>query len=337
MAVPPFHRLPGTQYVASPPGEPLKVEIAASDITLNVDAISLGTIELQGASSGNIAEVTSSHALLVDGSATVQPVSISSIPLATNASTASAQTSAQTSLTSIDTSTQALGAKTDAKNAATDTTSVSVISVLKQISASIQAPPSQAVTGPLTDTQLRATAVPVSGTFFQGTQPVSIASLPVGHNIIDSGTLTAVTSITNPVAVTLAVAPTTPVTGTFWQATQPVSGTVTANAGTNLNTSALALEAGNLATIVTAEATGNTTLASILTNTPVLGQTLSSASTPVVASPDEITWEQRSLRRTVELELLTQFDASMRDRSSRQSERSTQTDRRGALGRGSSR
>ena len=32
------------------------------------------------------------------------------------------------------------------------------------------------------------------------------------------------------------------VTGTFWQTTQPVSGTVTANAGTNLNTSALALE-----------------------------------------------------------------------------------------------
>ena len=42
------------------------------------------------------------------------------------------------------------------------------------------------------------------------------------------------------------------VTGTFWQATQPVSGTVTANAGTNLNTSALALETGgNLATIAT--------------------------------------------------------------------------------------
>lgn len=40
------------------------------------------------------------------------------------------------------------------------------------------------------------------------------------------------------------------VDGTFWQATQPISGTVTANAGTNLNTSTLALEAGgNLATI----------------------------------------------------------------------------------------
>lgn len=33
------------------------------------------------------------------------------------------------------------------------------------------------------------------------------------------------------------------VTGTFWQATQPISGSVTANAGTNLNTSALMLDA----------------------------------------------------------------------------------------------
>lgn len=39
-----------------------------------------------------------------------------------------------------------LGAKTDAKNAATDATSVTVMQVLKQISASVQAPPSQAVT-----------------------------------------------------------------------------------------------------------------------------------------------------------------------------------------------
>jgi hypothetical protein len=41
-----------------------------------------------------------------------------------------------------------------------------------------------------------------------------------------------------------------PVSGTFWPSTQPVSGSVTANAGINLNTSALALETGgNLATI----------------------------------------------------------------------------------------
>lgn len=35
------------------------------------------------------------------------------------------------------------------------------------------------VSGPLTDTQLRATAVPVSGTFWQTTQPISAASLPL--------------------------------------------------------------------------------------------------------------------------------------------------------------
>ncbi len=39
-----------------------------------------------------------------------------------------------------------LGAKTDAKSTATDATSITVMQVLKQISASVQAPPSQAVT-----------------------------------------------------------------------------------------------------------------------------------------------------------------------------------------------
>ena len=60
-------------------------------------------------------------------------------------------------------------------------------------------------TGGLTDTQLRAAAVPVSGSFFQATQPVSGSFFQT----------------TQPVS--LATAPTTPVTGTFWQATQPVS------------------------------------------------------------------------------------------------------------------
>lgn len=53
----------------------------------------------------------------------------------------------------------------------------------------------------------------VSGTFWQSTQPVSIASMP-----------------STPVTGTFWQA-TQPVSGTFWQATQPVSGTVTANAG----------------------------------------------------------------------------------------------------------
>lgn len=70
-----------------------------------------------------------------------------------------------------------------------------------------------------------------------------------------------------------------PVTGTFFQTTQPISGTVTANAGTNLNTSTLALETG-----------GN--LAAIKADTdkiPSQGQALAAASTPVVLPVAQIT------------------------------------------------
>jgi hypothetical protein len=61
----------------------------------------------------------------------------------------------------------------------------------------------------------------VTGTFWQATQPVSLATNTpdvtdraarlLGHVTVDNASI--------------------PVTGTFWQATQPVSGTVTANAG----------------------------------------------------------------------------------------------------------
>lgn len=78
--------------------------------------------------------------------------------------------------------------------------------------------PTTAVTGPLTDAQLRATPVPISGTVTStpsGTQNVNVTNAAGASavNIQDGGN-----SIT-------------------------VDGTVTANAGTNLNTSALALNA----------------------------------------------------------------------------------------------
>jgi hypothetical protein len=119
------------------------------------------------------------------------------------------------------------------------------------------------VSGALTDTQLRATAVPVSvggsvavtGTFWQATQPVSIAatvaisasSLPLptdaatetkqnAANLKLDGILAA---LGNPLAVT----------GTFWQATQPVS------------VSALPLPTG--AATAAKQDTGNTSLAAI--------------------------------------------------------------------------
>jgi hypothetical protein len=60
--------------------------------------------------------------------------------------------------------------------------------------------------------------------------------------------------------------------------TQPVSGTVTANAGTNLNTSTLALEAGGNLAAIKADAD----------KLPSLGQTTKSASQPTVFASDQI-------------------------------------------------
>jgi hypothetical protein len=59
----------------------------------------------------------------------------------------------------------------------------------------------------------------VTGTFFQATQPVSIASMP------STPVTGSFWQTTQPVSI--ASMPSTPVTGTFWQATQPVSGPLT--------------------------------------------------------------------------------------------------------------
>lgn len=65
------------------------------------------------------------------------------------------------------------------------------------------------VTGPLTDTQLRATAVPVSGP------------------LTDSQLRATAVPVSGPLTDTQLRATAVPVSGTFWQATQPVSGPLT--------------------------------------------------------------------------------------------------------------
>ena len=86
-----------------------------------------------------------------------------------------------------------LGAKADAKSTATDTTPITAMQVLKQISASVQAPPSQAVTNAGTfavqNTQGDASqANAVSGTTaaMTGTTSTSLIASPGGslHNYI---------------------------------------------------------------------------------------------------------------------------------------------------------
>ncbi len=104
-------------------------------------------------------------------------------------------------------------------------------------------------------------SLPVTGTFWPDTQPVSIDSVP-SHDVTNAGTF--------------------PV-----QAAQNGAWAMTANAGTNLNTSALALEAGNLATLTSfITALSKTNGAS---DTGTLRVTIANNSTGVIATVGQIT------------------------------------------------
>lgn len=138
-------------------------------------------------------------------------------------------------------------------------------------------PASQAVTGPLTNTQLRATPLDVAVVSSTGggltdaelraaAVPVSLASVP-SHNVTNAGTF----------AVQVTSAPTTAVTGTFWQATQPVSGTFW-QATQPVSAASLPLPTG---------AATETTLAALNTKTPALGQATMLNSQPVVIASNQ--------------------------------------------------
>lgn len=153
--------------------------------------------------------------------APTQPVSVASLPLPTGASTSANQSTGNTSLSSIDTKLTDAATQTTLAliKAKTDNIDVALSTRTKPADAQHVIVDSGVTTG-LTDIQLRATPVPVSGT--------------VSANASQTGTWT--------------VQPGNTANTTAWKvdgsaATQPVSGTITANAGTNLNTSALALDA----------------------------------------------------------------------------------------------
>jgi hypothetical protein len=93
---------------------------------------------------------------------------------------------------------------------------------------------------PATQAVSIAASVAVTGTFWQSTQPVSIASMP---STPVTGTFWQTTQ-----PVSIASMPSTPVTGTFWQTTQPVS-----QASQPLPTNAAQETGGNLASLVTLE------------------------------------------------------------------------------------
>lgn len=192
------------------------------------------------ASSGSVSVTNFPASQAVTGAffQATQPVSASSLPLPAGAATETTISDMSAKLPS----TLSAAPGTDTGQAAIP------VRVISQLGASGGAG------GGLTNAELRASAVPVSGAFYQATQPVSLASAPttpvtgtfwqatqpVSGPLTDtqiratalpiSGTVTA-NAGTGTMAVSLATAPTTPVTGTFWQATQPVSGTVTVTDG----------------------------------------------------------------------------------------------------------
>lgn len=144
-----------------------------------------------------------------------QPVSASSLPLPTGASTSAKQDDIVTAINAIPSTTQYTEGDVDAT--ITGTASLvegagNALAVLTQpltdtqlratavpVSGTVTA--NTGLTQPLTDTQLRATAVPVSGTFWQTTQPVSLASaVAVTDN---SGSLTVDAPVATPVFVRL--------------------------------------------------------------------------------------------------------------------------------------
>lgn len=151
-------------------------------------------IQVAGVATGIAVPVTDNGGLIsIDdggGSITVdgtfwqatQPVSAASLPLPTGAAT-EATLAAQSAKLPATLGQKAMAASM-AVVLASDQSAVPVSGTFWQAT--------QPVSGPLTDAQLRATAVPVSGTFYQATQPVSIAATlavagEVAHDAIDSG------------------------------------------------------------------------------------------------------------------------------------------------------
>ncbi len=196
--------------------------------------------------------------------------SVSSLPLPTGAATAANQTSGNSSLTSIDGKTPALVSGRVPVDGSGVTQPISG-SVSITGTAAVSGPLTDAqlraaavsVSGPLTDTQLRATAVPVSGTFWQATQPISGSVSITGTPAV---TISGTPTVSGPLTDVQLRATAVPVSGTFWQATQPVSasalplptGAATETTLAAVNGKLPALDSGRLPVVLPAGGSGLT-------------------------------------------------------------------------------
>lgn len=207
--------------------------------------------------SANLAGVTAGGALKVDGSAVTQPVSGTVTANAGTGTftvsgtvTSNAGTNLNTSLLATDahlTNPQVAGGGTTAP-ATIVTIGGKTNDATPQYDILPEGPGGRSV---IVEGIVSGVAVPVSGTFFQATQPVSgtvtanqgtantkanawTTELTDGTNGPAAVKAASIAAVAADPALVVAVSPnnSVAVTGTFFQATQPVSGTVTANAGT---------------------------------------------------------------------------------------------------------
>lgn len=170
------------------------VVVAADEVvdgTLGTVLVGYGKI-MDGTLDGtNKLTITASGAAKIDGSATTQPVSgtvTANIGTVSTLSTAAKQDTGNTSVASIDTKTPALGQALSAASVPVVLPAAQITTLTPQTNAltdtQLRATAVPVTTGGLTDTQLRATAVPVSTGLTQpttpsDTQPISATALPL--------------------------------------------------------------------------------------------------------------------------------------------------------------
>lgn len=239
--------------------------------------------------------------------------------------TAANQTAGNASLSSIDGKTPALGQALAASSTPVVLTAAQLSTLTPPAAITGFALAANQQTNAITDAQIRATALPVSGAFFQATQPVSLASTTITGSVAVTGGLTdtQIRATPLPVSGTVAVsnmivavetglakdvslgslteaAPATDtassgLNGRLQRVAQRITSLITAlgspfqaggsigntsfgaNAGTNLNTSALNLE------------TTQALIKAKTDNIPAQGQALAAASLPVVLTATQIT------------------------------------------------
>lgn len=288
----------------------------------------LGTAGTASADVLSVQGIASMTPFLTDGSATVQPISAASLPLPTGAATGALQATGNTSLASIDsklTNPLPVSGTVTASNPSVGSTGAAI-------------PASATTVGGTDGTNLRAIKVssagvvsvdnsantqPVSGTVTanagSGTMAMSAASLPLPSGASTAAKQPALGTAGSASADVLTVQGVTSMTPLT------VSGTVTANAGTNLNTSALALDATltggtqqtkitdgtNVATVKAAStAAGATDKAVVVAISPNNTVPVSIATAPVLVAGTAYIGKTRPTDGTNDLSLLTSAPGS---------------------------